>query len=48
MKTIKEVVEQEMIPWPETQDSQLWNKRVEALIALIAERDKDESQNGEG
>jgi|APCry1669189034_1035192.scaffolds.fasta_scaffold631780_2 hypothetical protein len=50
MKTIEQVIEEAMIPWPETEDSQLWNKRVDALIELVKEieRKKYEPENGEG
>jgi hypothetical protein len=39
-----------MVVWATTEDSELWNKRVDALIDLVKEIDgrKHESQNGKG
>ena len=49
-KQFIDMVQKHMIAWPETEDSQLWNRRIDALIEMIekAEGKKNESQNGEG
>ena len=49
-KEFVDMVQKHMIAWPQTEDSQLWNRRIDALIELIqqAEGKKNESQNGKG
>lgn len=49
-KEFIDLVQKHMVAWPTTEDSQLWNKRVDALIELVEqiERKKYESQDGEG
>ena len=45
-----DLVQKHIVVWPESEDSQLWNRRVDALIEMVneAERKKSESKNGEG
>jgi hypothetical protein len=45
-----DLVQKHMVVWATTEDSELWNKRVDALIDLVHEIDgrKDEPQNGKG
>jgi hypothetical protein len=49
-KEFIDLVQKHMVVWPTTEDSELWNKRVDALIEMVneAERKKYESQNGKG
>lgn len=49
-KEFIDMVQKHMVVWAESEDSQLWNRRVDALIELVneIERKKYESQDGEG
>lgn len=49
-KEFIDMVQKHMVVWPESQDSQLWNQRIDALIEMLeeTERKKHESQNGKG
>jgi apolipoprotein N-acyltransferase len=49
-KEFIDLVQKHIVVWPESEDSQLWNRRVDALIEMVneAERKKSESTNGEG
>ena len=44
-KEFIDLVQKHMVVWPTTEDSELWNKRVDALIEMVneAERKKYES-----
>ena len=49
-KEFIDLVQKHMVVWPTTEDSELWNKRVDALIDLVKEIDgrKHEPKNGKG
>jgi hypothetical protein len=49
-KEFIDLVQKHMVVWAESEDSQLWNRRVDALIEMIqeTERKKSESTHGEG
>ena len=39
-----DMVQKHMIAWPETEDSQLWNRRIDALIEMIVMAKNREEQ----
>lgn len=49
-KEFIDLVQKHMVAWPTTEDSELWNRRIDALIELVndIERKKYESQDGKG